>query len=83
MWLIWAAHLNGRNAANAKVRAPRLRGGRCGLFATRSPFRPNPLGMSLVQLRAIDGDTLCLSGVDLVSGTPVIDIKPYIPSCAF
>lgn len=80
VWLVWAAHLNGHAAARAKVQAPHLRGGRTGVFATRSPFRQNPLGLSLVQLRGIQGDTVLLSGVDLVSGTPVIDLKPYIPA---
>ena len=81
VWLIWAAHLNAHEARQAKVRAPKLRGGKAGLFATRSPFRPNPFGLSLVRLRDVVGDTLHLSGVDLVDGTPVLDIKPYIPSC--
>ena len=80
VWLIWAFSLNGHHAANSKVRVPRLRGGRAGIFATRSPFRPNPIGLSLVRLDAVDGRTLALSGVDLVHGTPIIDIKPYVPS---
>ena len=75
-----AVPFNGHAAARAKVQAPHLRGGRTGVFATRSPFRQNPLGLSLVQLRGIQGDTVLLSGVDLVSGTPVIDLKPYIPA---
>ena len=56
-----------------------MRGRRAGLFATRSPYRPNPIGLSLVKLEGVDGDTLQLSGVDLVDGTPIIDIKPYVP----
>ncbi len=80
VWLLWAAHLNGHDATQAKVKAPRLRGGRAGVYATRSPFRPNPIGLSLVRLRAVEADTLLLSGVDLVSGTPVLDVKPYIPA---
>ena len=80
VWLVWMAHLNGHDATNSKVRAPKLRGGRAGVFATRSPYRPNPIGLSLVRLLGVDGDTLQLSGVDLVDGTPVVDVKPYIPS---
>jgi len=79
IWLLWAAHLNQHDAVQAKVRAPKLRGGKAGLFSTRSPFRPNPIGLSLVKLDVVDGKTLRLSGVDLVDGTPVIDVKPYLP----
>ena len=65
------------------VRPPRLGGNeRVGVFASRSPFRPNPLGLSLVELLAIDtrdGVLLTFGGVDLLDGTPVLDIKPYIP----
>lgn len=50
-----------------------------GLFATRAPFRPNPLGVSVVKLAAIDGNTLTVTGLDAIDGTPVIDIKPYMP----
>jgi tRNA (Thr-GGU) A37 N-methylase len=50
-----------------------------GVFATRSPHRPNPVGLTLARVEAVDGDVLRLSGVDLLDGTPVIDIKPYIP----
>ena len=81
VWLLWAAHLNGHDAAQAKVQAPKLRGGKAGLFATRSPYRPNPIGLSLVRLEGIDGDSLRLAGVDLVDGTPVLDVKPYVPYC--
>eukprot|EP00965_Chrysotila_dentata_P243820 6205627-Pleurochrysis_carterae.AAC.1 len=80
VWLVWSFHMNSHAAARAKVQPPRLRGQRVGLFATRSPFRPNPIGLSLVRLDGItDGNTLLLSGVDLVDGTPVFDVKPYIP----
>jgi tRNA-Thr(GGU) m(6)t(6)A37 methyltransferase TsaA len=48
-----------------------------GVFATRSPHRPNPLGMSVLRLLARDGPVLKVSGLDLVDGTPVLDIKPY------
>jgi len=80
VWLLWSCHLNGHTATQAKVRAPRLRGGKAGVFATRSPFRPNPVGLSLVRLQGVEGDTLSFSGIDLVDGTPILDVKPYIPA---
>jgi tRNA-Thr(GGU) m(6)t(6)A37 methyltransferase TsaA len=72
------------NAARTKVRPPRLGGNsKMGVFATRSPNRPNPIGLSVVKLLAIqkesEGLMLYLSGVDLLDGTPVLDIKPYVP----
>ena len=79
VWLLWAAHRNGHAATRAKVRAPRLRGGKAGVFATRSPYRQNPIGLSLVRLCSVEADELTLGGVDLVSGTPVLDVKPYVP----
>ncbi|XP_021308024.1 uncharacterized protein LOC8060284 isoform X2 [Sorghum bicolor] len=62
-----------------KVRVPRLKGGKMGVLATRSPHRPNPIGLSVAKVEAVDGHALLLSGVDLVDGTPVLDIKPYLP----
>jgi tRNA-Thr(GGU) m(6)t(6)A37 methyltransferase TsaA len=50
-----------------------------GIFATRAPRRPNPIGMSVVELLAVDGCTLTIGGVDIVDGTPLLDIKPYVP----
>ena len=81
VWIFFVFHLNGNAAAKSKVHPPRLDGGRVGLFATRTPHRPNPIGLSLVRLEAVKGDTLHLRGVDLVDGTPVLDVKPYIPFC--
>jgi len=83
LWLIWLFHQHG--AGNSlTVRPPRLGGNqRLGVFATRSSFRPNPLGLSLVRLdgtELIDGRLqLQLAGVDLLDGTPVVDVKPYLP----
>ena len=51
-----------------------------GIFATRSPYRPNPIGISVVRLNKLEGTKLCISGIDMADGTPVLDIKPYIPS---
>jgi tRNA-Thr(GGU) m(6)t(6)A37 methyltransferase TsaA len=50
-----------------------------GVFATRSPRRPNPIGLSIVRLMRVEGATLHIEEVDLVDGTPVLDIKPYVP----
>ncbi len=62
----------------AKVHPPGLGGGRVGLFATRTPHRPNPIGLSAARLLEIRGDTLILGGADLVDGTPILDVKPYL-----
>ncbi|XP_051754507.1 tRNA (adenine(37)-N6)-methyltransferase isoform X2 [Ctenopharyngodon idella] len=63
----------------AKVKPPRLNGQRVGVYSTRSPHRPNALGLTLAKLERITGNTLHLSGIDIIAGTPVLDIKPYIP----
>lgn len=51
-----------------------------GLFATRAPRRPNPIGLSIVRLNRIDGRILHLLDVDMLDGTPLLDIKPYVPT---
>ena len=85
LWLIWEFSANRRASWSPTVRPPRLGGNtRLGVFATRSPFRPNPLGLSCVQLvkadlHTKDGPVLYVAGADLVDGTPVYDIKPYLP----
>ncbi len=85
LWLIWEFSMNKRDGWSPTVRPPRLGGNRrVGVFATRSPFRPNPIGLSCVKLEGVEPDTpdgpvLHISGADLVDGTPVFDIKPYIP----
>lgn len=88
VWLVFVFHQATRkNGAhwNPTVRPPRLGGNeKVGVFASRSPFRPNPIGLSCVKLEDIDlghpnAPVLRLRGVDLVDGTPVLDIKPYIP----
>jgi len=80
VWLVWVFDRNGNEAVKAKVHPPRLGGQTTGLFACRTPHRPCPIGLSLVRLRAVRGDTLLLSGADLVDGTAVLDIKPFIPA---
>jgi len=85
LWLIWEFSGNVRDTWSPTVRPPRLGGNaRLGVFATRSPFRPNPIGLSSVKLERIENDpefglTLVVSGADLMDGTPIYDIKPYIP----
>ena len=79
VWLISYFHLNTNTRFSAKVHPPRLKGETIGLFASRSPHRPSPLGLSLARLVKVDGDTLHLSAIDLVDGTPILDVKPYVP----
>jgi tRNA-Thr(GGU) m(6)t(6)A37 methyltransferase TsaA len=77
IWVVFWFHLN--PSWRPKVLPPRSTSGRKGVFSTRSPHRPNPLGLSAVRLERIEGLTLHLRDVDLVDGTPVLDIKPYVP----
>lgn len=85
LWLIFGFHETAEQGWKPTVRPPRLGGNRrVGVFASRSTFRPNGLGLSLVRLEGIDtsaadGPVLLLGGVDLLDGTPVYDIKPYLP----
>lgn len=51
-----------------------------GIFATRAPRRPNPLGLSVVKLIRIEGKVVHFEGADMLSGTPLLDIKPYVPA---
>ena len=82
LWLVWG--FSGNKPAKGEwqptVRPPRLGGNTAmGVWATRSPFRPNPLGLSCVELLAVEGMELLVQGADLMDGTPIYDIKPYIP----
>ncbi|XP_062617095.1 tRNA (adenine(37)-N6)-methyltransferase-like [Saccostrea cucullata] len=79
IWLIFVFHKNNAEYVKAKVKPPRLNGKRVGLFSTRSPYRPNAIGLTLAKLDTVSGSTLHLSGIDLLDGTPVLDVKPYIP----
>ncbi len=82
VWLITGFHCNPAWDGSATVRPPRLGGNeRVGVFASRSPARPNGLGLSLVELRAIEPGALRVAGIDAVDGTPVYDVKPYLPWC--
>ncbi|MED6185693.1 hypothetical protein PIB30_059553 [Stylosanthes scabra] len=90
-WVLYVFHLNtdleklwkhpSQSGFKAKVRVPRLKGGRMGVFATRSPHRPCPIGLTVAKVEAVQENMILLSGVDLVDGTPVLDIKPYLPYC--
>ena len=85
IWLIWQFSRALREDWSPTVRPPRLGGNRrMGVFATRSPFRPNGLGLSCVRLERVEmtralGAVLHVAGADMVDGTPVFDIKPYLP----
>lgn len=84
LWLIWAFSANRHQAVSPVVRPPVLGGNvRMGVFATRSPFRPNPLGLSSVKLDHVEwatskGPVIHVMGADLMDGTPIFDIKPYV-----
>lgn len=84
LWLIWEFSEAKRDSFSPTVRPPRLGGNkRMGVFATRSPFRPNPIGLSSVKLLEVrdtkdEGTVLIVSGADILDGTPIYDIKPYL-----
>lgn len=85
LWLIWDFSGAHSEEWSPTVRPPRLGGNvRMGVFATRSPFRPNPIGLSSVEIDSIefntpDGPVIWVKGADLMNGTPIFDIKPYLP----
>lgn len=80
IWLVWGFHQNSNLGFRAKVHPPRLNGKALGLFATRSPHRPNPIGLSLVTLEKIEWpNRIHVKGIDLIDETPIYDIKPYLP----
>jgi tRNA-Thr(GGU) m(6)t(6)A37 methyltransferase TsaA len=80
VWVLWLFHRHLDARARATVRPPRLGGNaRLGVLATRSPFRPNPIGLSAVRVLGIDGLRIDVLGLDAIDGTPVLDLKPYLP----
>jgi tRNA-Thr(GGU) m(6)t(6)A37 methyltransferase TsaA len=83
VWVLFVFHQNtnlgSRKAVPSKIAPPRLSGKKVGCLSTRTPHRPNPIGLSVVKLRAVHNNSVELSGIDFVDGTPVLDIKPYIP----
>ena len=80
LWLLFVFHAAASGEQHLRVRPPRLGGNqRIGVFASRSTHRPNPIGQSVVKLEGIEAGRLLLSGIDLLDGTPILDIKPYVP----
>ena len=79
-WLVFVFHENQNKMVRAKIHPPRLEGEKIGLFATRTPHRPNPIGLSAVKIEKVEDNAVYFSGVDLVDGTPILDLKPYLPS---
>ncbi|GLC54118.1 hypothetical protein PLESTB_000825600 [Pleodorina starrii] len=89
-WVLYVFHANtdlakylspNRSGLKAKIHVPRLNGGRMGVLATRSPHRPSPIGLSTAEVIGVEGNSLILGGADIVDGSPVLDIKPYVPFC--
>ncbi len=80
IWVIFHFHKNTNLTFQSKVHPPRLAGKSTGVFATRSPHRPNPVGLSVAKIEGIQDSRILLSGLDIIDETPVFDIKPYLPS---
>ena len=78
LWVIFHFHRNDNARFHAKVHPPRLRGQTVGLFATRTPHRPNPIGLSLVEIESVEKNGIWVLGADLLDETPILDIKPYL-----
>jgi tRNA-Thr(GGU) m(6)t(6)A37 methyltransferase TsaA len=76
IWLVFAFHRS--EGWKAEVKPPRG-GGKRSVLATRSPHRPNAIGLSAVELVAVETHALRVRGIDLLDGTPILDIKPYVP----
>jgi tRNA-Thr(GGU) m(6)t(6)A37 methyltransferase TsaA len=79
VWAIYLFHLNRGGRWPALVRPPRDPGRRHGVLATRSPHRPNPIGLSALRIERVQGRVLEVRGLDVLDGTPVLDLKPYVP----
>ena len=79
IWVIFVFHvgLHDYNPRKTKITPPKAEGAKKGVFATRSPHRYNPIGLSIAKLEKVSGRTITISGIDLIHGTPVLDIKPY------
>lgn len=78
LWVIFLFHKNNSTRFHSKVHPPRLGGETVGVFASRSPHRPNPIGLSLVEIVSVEQDGIWVKGVDFIEGTPILDIKPYL-----
>lgn len=79
LWVIFFFHKNTNQKFKSRIRPPRLLGESVGVFASRSPHRPNSMGLSVVKIEKIEKNLIYVSGIDILDGTPVLDIKPYIP----
>ena len=80
IWVIFLFHKTLESTPRLKVRPPRLGGNKSiGVFASRATHRPNGIGQSAVRLERVEAGRLWVSGIDLLDGTPVLDIKPYVP----
>ena len=80
LWVIFVFHKNNSARFHAKVHPPRLNGKTVGLFASRSPHRPNPIGLSLVKIEKFEVTGIWVRGVDIIDQTPILDLKPYLPA---
>jgi tRNA-Thr(GGU) m(6)t(6)A37 methyltransferase TsaA len=78
VWVIFYFHKNNRSRFHSKVHPPRLEGRTVGVFASRSPHRPNPIGLSLLEIEKVEADGIWVRGLDVIDGTPILDIKPYL-----
>ncbi len=80
LWVLFWFHKNNENSRfHAKVFPPRMLGENVGVFSTRSPHRPNPIGLSLVKIESLEKNGIWVSGIDFIESTPILDIKPYLP----
>ncbi|MDC0716091.1 tRNA (N6-threonylcarbamoyladenosine(37)-N6)-methyltransferase TrmO [Nannocystis bainbridge] len=77
IWCLFVFHLN--QGYGLKVRSPRDPGRSVGLFSTRAPHRPSPIGLSCLRITAIEAGVVHVLGLDILDGTPVLDLKPYVP----
>lgn len=78
LWVIWGFHEKQQSRFHAKVHPPLMDGDSIGVFATRSPHRPNPIGLSLVEIVGLTENSVLIANHDLLDGTPVYDVKPYL-----
>lgn len=78
LWVIFWFHENGGYKFHAKIHPPRLKGESVGVFASRSPHRPNPIGLSVLKILKVMEKSVLVTGVDLIEGTPILDMKPYL-----
>ena len=89
-WILYMFHKNtdfqkvwdpSYGGIKGKIRVPRLNGAKLGVYSTRSPHRPCPIGLSVARIVSIVGSTVTFAGADIVDGSPILDLKPYVPFC--